>query len=290
MTEPNPVTILHLSDIQFGHKHRFGRLAQGDPDAPFDTLLGADLRGANVAGAVFRRTKLIGAKLAADFVTAVGDERLFGAAMEASPAHPSYCRSAASGCKATAISPDGTLLASGHDDGTDSQGGVGTTSLVYHLAWMYADLGLGVVAADLDPQANLTSMFLDEDRLEELWPDGEHPQSVLGAIRPILKGTGDIAEPHVEDIRDNLGLIVGDLGLSLFEDKLSDAWPRCHDRDEAAFGLLSGPPAGRQGACRTVGSAGCRPQPRRHQSRCDHRGRAHGDTVGPRSVLVAGAP
>jgi cellulose biosynthesis protein BcsQ len=121
----------------------------------------------------------------------------------------------------------------------NNKGGVGKTSLAYHLASMYADLGLGVIAADLDPQANLSSMFLPEERLEELWPDGEHPQSILGAIRPILKGTGDIADPHVEDISDNIGLVVGDLGLSTFEDKLSDAWPRCHDRDEAAFRVIS---------------------------------------------------
>ena len=47
----------------------------------------------------------------------------------------------------------------------NNKGGVGKTSLVFHLAWMYADLGLRVLAADLDPQANLTSMFIDEDRL-----------------------------------------------------------------------------------------------------------------------------
>jgi cellulose biosynthesis protein BcsQ len=48
----------------------------------------------------------------------------------------------------------------------NNKGGVGKTSLVYHLAWMYLDLGLKVIAADLDPQANLTAAFLDEDRLE----------------------------------------------------------------------------------------------------------------------------
>jgi Mrp family chromosome partitioning ATPase len=35
----------------------------------------------------------------------------------------------------------------------NNKGGVGKTSLVYHLAWMYSDLGFRVVAADLDPQA-----------------------------------------------------------------------------------------------------------------------------------------
>ena len=121
----------------------------------------------------------------------------------------------------------------------NNKGGVGKTSLVYHLAWMYADLGMNVVAADLDPQANLTSMFLEEDRLEELWPDESHSNTILGIIEPILKGMGDIADPHVEDVDDNIGLIVGDLGLSAFEDRLSDAWPRCLDRKEDAFRILS---------------------------------------------------
>ncbi len=64
----------------------------------------------------------------------------------------------------------------------NNKGGVGKTSLVYHLSWMYAELGVSVVAADFDPQANLTAMFLPEERLEQLWPDGEHPDSVMGCV------------------------------------------------------------------------------------------------------------
>ncbi|MBI3903184.1 MAG: ParA family protein [Nitrosomonadales bacterium] len=121
----------------------------------------------------------------------------------------------------------------------NNKGGVGKTSLVYHLAWMFADRGIKTLAVDLDPQANLTSMFLDEERLEELWPDGEHPDTVYGAIRPILRGTGDIAKPHIEKITDQLGLIPGDLGLSRFEDKLSAAWPNCQLGDESAFRTMT---------------------------------------------------
>ena len=40
-------------------------------------------------------------------------------------------------------------------------------------------------------------------------------------------------------VNNNLGLIPGDLGLSRFEDKLSDAWPRCHNRDESAFRTMT---------------------------------------------------
>ena len=122
----------------------------------------------------------------------------------------------------------------------NTTGGVGRTSLVYHLAWMFADRGVPVLAADLDPQANLTAMFLSEARLEEIWPeDGEHPATVYGAVRPILRGIGDIAAPPVEQIVPNLGLLPGDLGLSGLEDKLSDAWPRCHNSDEAAFRIMT---------------------------------------------------
>ena len=121
----------------------------------------------------------------------------------------------------------------------NNKGGVGKTSLVYHLAWMFADRGIKTLAVDLDPQANLTAMFLDEDRLESLWPEGDHPETVFGAIQPILRGTGDVAQPHVEKITNHLGLIAGDLGLSRFEDKLSDAWPRCHNRDESAFRTMT---------------------------------------------------
>jgi chromosome partitioning protein len=116
----------------------------------------------------------------------------------------------------------------------NNKGGVGKTSLVYHLAWMYADLGTPVVAVDLDPQANLSTMLVDEDRLEEVW-SGDHRNTVFGCIRPLRKGIGDIADPNLETVDDNLALLIGDLALSEFEDILSQTWPKCLDREEAAF-------------------------------------------------------
>jgi cellulose biosynthesis protein BcsQ len=121
----------------------------------------------------------------------------------------------------------------------NNKGGVGKTSLVYHLAWMYAELGVRVIAADLDPQANLTSMFVDDDRLEQLWLDGTHRRTIYGAIQPLLEGTGDIADPHVEDISDEIGLLVGDLALAGSEDELSGQWTDCLDRKARAFRVWS---------------------------------------------------
>lgn len=121
----------------------------------------------------------------------------------------------------------------------NNKGRVGKTSLVYHLAWMYGELGLSVVAADLDPQANLTSMFVGDERLEELWPDDTHALTVSGAMDPLLDGTGDIAQPHVEPINQNIGLLVGDLALSASEDELTSQWPACLDRKARAFRVIS---------------------------------------------------
>lgn len=121
----------------------------------------------------------------------------------------------------------------------NNKGGVGKTTLVYHMACLLAYRGARVLAVDLDPQANLTSMFLTEEVLEDLWPKGEHPNTIFGALRPIIRGLGDVKSPHIENIDSLIGLVVGDLALSTFEDKLSDAWPRCHNRDESAFRTMT---------------------------------------------------
>ncbi len=121
----------------------------------------------------------------------------------------------------------------------NNKGGVGKTSLVYHLAWMLSDIGHRVLACDLDPQANLTSMFINEDQLEILWPDNGPRKSIYSALEPLLDGTGDIENPHLEIFTPQLSLIVGDLALSATEDELSSQWPECLDRRPRAFRVIS---------------------------------------------------
>ena len=80
----------------------------------------------------------------------------------------------------------------------NNKGGVGKTSLVYHLAWMFSERGHRVLACDLDPQANLTSMFLEEDRLESVYEEGDGSPSPSGTIfecvRPLME-VGDLRLP-----------------------------------------------------------------------------------------------
>ena len=122
----------------------------------------------------------------------------------------------------------------------NNKGGVGKTTLVYHLAWMFAEMNLSVVAADLDPQMNLTTMFLEDDELEEIWTDTEElSRTVVAALAPLLEGTGDVVDPYVNEIAKGIGLVVGDLSLSTVEDELSTQWPSCLDKKQRAFRVIS---------------------------------------------------
>lgn len=119
----------------------------------------------------------------------------------------------------------------------NNKGGVGKTTTVYHVAWMLSEMGIRSIVIDLDPQSNLTSMFLSADRLEAVY-EAEEPSTVLKAIEPVI--SGEPYEPvHIEEITENLGLILGDLALSTFEDKLSDAWLKCLDGDIYSFRMMS---------------------------------------------------
>lgn len=109
----------------------------------------------------------------------------------------------------------------------NNKGGVGKTSLVYHLAWMLTDLDHVVLAVDLDPQANLTAAFLDEEALVELWEDApDSATTIHRCVEPLTK-VGDIRRPKLRPIADRLYLLPGDLALSGFEDRLSSEWPDC---------------------------------------------------------------
>jgi chromosome partitioning protein len=121
----------------------------------------------------------------------------------------------------------------------NNKGGVGKTSLVYHVACMLAELGYRVVAADLDPQANLTSAFLDEEQVENLW-SSEHRRTVWGAIEPFQEGAGPIADAELtKTLDEHLVLLPGDLALSAFEDDLSTEWLSCLGGKPRSFRIMS---------------------------------------------------
>ena len=122
----------------------------------------------------------------------------------------------------------------------NNKGGVGKTTLVYHLAWMFAERGHRVLAVDLDPQANATSMFLDEEELTAVLESDEGATTIYRSLRPLLEGEGDVATPILSQVGPRVFLLPGDLALSSAEDEMSTQWPLCLDGKIRAFRVVSG--------------------------------------------------
>ena len=105
----------------------------------------------------------------------------------------------------------------------NNRGGVGKTSLIYHLAWMFARLDKRVLVVDLDPQANLTAAFLEEEVVAELWNSGQGDATIFQCVQSLAE-TGVAALPSLQTIATNLSLLPGDINLAPFENTLADAW------------------------------------------------------------------
>ncbi|MEN9671665.1 MAG: hypothetical protein RL018_1942, partial [Pseudomonadota bacterium] len=124
----------------------------------------------------------------------------------------------------------------------NNKGGVGKTTLVYHLAWMLSLLNVRVLVVDCDPQANLTGAFIDDEALLSLWEKqgNRDVNTVYESIKP-LTAIGDFKAPILQSVNENLKLIAGDLSLSSFEDHLSEQWGKAlsTDTNERAMLMLS---------------------------------------------------
>jgi len=75
----------------------------------------------------------------------------------------------------------------------NNKGGVGKTMLAYHVAWMLNELGKSVVVLDLDPQANLTASFLDDERVERLWGSKRDAPSTAPWLRSSRAKAGSVS-------------------------------------------------------------------------------------------------
>lgn len=104
---------------------------------------------------------------------------------------------------------------------------------------MLARLGYRVVALDYDPQCNLSALFLNDDELSELWSNpeilmrngGKRGQTVSACVDLVRRGKGDLLEPNMIEVSENLWLMAGHIGLSKFEQTLAEEWPKIQAAD-----------------------------------------------------------
>jgi cellulose biosynthesis protein BcsQ len=146
----------------------------------------------------------------------------------------------------------------------NNKGGVGKTTLTFHLAHALSELGHKVLMIDADPQCNLTIYAADADTISEIWAPEDIVidegievafqnknksglKKLLASIRslhfllkPTEEGTGEfetISPPL--SLGKNLDLIPGRLSLHSYEEKIASRWADAYRGDPLAIRTLT---------------------------------------------------
>src|SRR3989338_775470 len=146
----------------------------------------------------------------------------------------------------------------------NNKGGVGKTTLTYHLSHALAVMGYKVLMIDADPQCNLTIYSVAEDVIHDIWETEDpfidegmdatkngmaqesfkkilsSPRSLNFIVKPTEEGTGELDYlPPPHKLTNSLDIIPGRLSLHTFEEKVSTRWPDAYRGDPLAIRTLT---------------------------------------------------
>lgn len=142
----------------------------------------------------------------------------------------------------------------------NNKGGVGKTTLTFHLGHALSEMGFRVLMIDADPQCNLTIYSLEQEKIHGIWAAEDPfidqgfessrnslsqtalqeflatPRSVHFLLKPTEEGTGDIsALPPPVRLTNSLDLLPGRLTLHLYEEKIAERWAGIYRGDPLAI-------------------------------------------------------
>ena len=146
----------------------------------------------------------------------------------------------------------------------NNKGGVGKTTLTFHIAHALAESGHKVLMVDADPQCNLTIFSLDANAVADIWTPEDPfieegievtigntskaavkkllstPRSLHFLLKPTEDGTGEFESlsPPLK-LAKNLDLIPGRLSLHSYEEKVASRWADAYRGDSLAIRTLT---------------------------------------------------
>lgn len=145
----------------------------------------------------------------------------------------------------------------------NNKGGVGKSTLAFHLSNILAEMGHKTLVIDLDPQCNLTICGMDEEVLHRIWEEEDSfiedydssykntdeskyhellnsTRSIHFLLKPTEDGQSELPTlPPPVNLKNNLDLIPGRLTIHKYENKISERWSGAYQGDPLSIRTLT---------------------------------------------------
>lgn len=142
----------------------------------------------------------------------------------------------------------------------NNKGGVGKSTLGYHLGCALSELGKKTLLIDLDPQCNLSICGLKPDELEKIWREEDEfiddfakakikhginditnsVRSIHFLLKPAEDGADEIEKyPLPKKLYKNLDLIPGRLSIHKYENKIAERWSGAYQGDNLSIRTIT---------------------------------------------------